>query len=132
MPKMKVYNDKNVIRLKGFGETKTWVKKNIKNKGGVVDPITYEWVMPNKDRYIVYAVGVRLVPAADVAKRKKVKPVTYATTDDLGDVKVTKKVKKGKTMDEFVESCAVKGLRLIIVRKPTNGSKRINLKVRLA
>lgn len=113
MPRMKVYNDRNVIRLKGFGETKFWVRKNIKAKGGVVDPATYEWVMPNGDRYVTYAVGVRLIPAGEVKKRKTIKPVEYAREDDLP---VT----------------AVKNLRLIIVRKPTNGSKFVNLKVRLA
>jgi len=113
MPKMKVYNDRNVIRLKGFGETKTWVRKNIRNKGGVVDPATYEWKMPNGDRYVVYAVGVRLIPASEVAKRKKVKAVEYTREDDMG-----------------VKASVVKGLKLRIVRKPTNGSKTINLRIR--
>jgi hypothetical protein len=128
MPKMKVYNDKNIIRLKGFGETKSWVRKNIKNKGGVVDPDTYEWVMPNKDRYVVYAVGVRLIPASEVAKRKKVKPVNYATTDDLGDVKTP--VEKKVRVKRAVKDPVVKVLKLRIVRKPTNGSKIINLRIR--
>jgi len=113
MPRMKVYNDKNVIKLKGFGETKSWVRKNIRNKGGAVDPTTCEWVMPNGDRYVVYAVGVRLIPASEVAKRKKVKPVEYAREDDIG-----------------VETTGAKSLKIRIVRKPTNGNKTVNLRVR--
>lgn len=111
MPRTKVYNDKNVIRLTTAGATKKWVKQNVIAKGGKVDPVTYRWVMPNGDNVIAYAVGIRIIPKNEVPKTKVFKG--YAKEDDMP-----------------VKTTGAKGLKIRIVRKPTNGSKTVNLRIR--
>jgi len=108
MPRTKVYNDKNVIRLTTAGATKKWVKQNVIAKGGKVDPVTYRWVMPNGDNVVAYAVGIRIIPKNEVPKIKVFKG--YAKEDDMP---------------------VPAGLKLRIVRKPTNGNTFVQLKVRV-
>jgi hypothetical protein len=86
--------------------TALWIRTNVIHKGGKVGQ-DYNWHMPNGDVVVPYMYGVRVY------------------TGGKGLVDRSKDVRSG-----YVAPAAV-GLKLRIVRKPTNGSKIVNLKVRI-
>lgn len=61
MPRRKRIDNPNIVEFKTEGACRSWVKKNIIQKGGKVGP-DYLYHMKDGDRYKCYMFGVERIP----------------------------------------------------------------------